>query len=89
MRPGWHRCRECQQRICVWWDQGSTSDTDFNRGNFYLEATLLPKILSIYVDEQFSPDGLETRELYLRLNSRYTRWFLAAGEFYLPYGSVS
>lgn len=67
-------------------NQGSTSDTDFNRGNFYLEATLFPKILSIYVDEQFSPDGLETREVYLRLNSRDTRWFLAAGEFYLPYG---
>lgn len=67
-------------------NRGSTSDTDFGRGTFYLEATLIPNILSIYVDEQFSPNDFETREAYLRLNSKDTKWFLAAGEFYLPYG---
>ena len=67
-------------------NRGSTSDTDFNRGTFYLEATLIPNILSVYVDEQFSPNDFETREAYLRVNSRDTKWFLAAGEFYLPYG---
>ena len=67
-------------------NQDSTSDTDFNRGNFYIEATLIPSILSVYIDEQFSPDGFENREAYLRLNSRDTKWFLAVGEFYLPYG---
>jgi len=67
-------------------NRSSTSDTDFDRGTFYLEATLIPNILSIYVDEQFSPDDFENREAYLRLNSKDTKWFLAAGEFYLPYG---
>ena len=67
-------------------NQSSTSDTGFDRGTFYLEATLIPNRLSVYVDEQFSPDDLENREAYLRLNSRDTRWFLTVGEFYLPYG---
>jgi hypothetical protein len=67
-------------------NQDSTSDTDFNRGTFYLDVTLIPGMLSLYVDEQFSPDGFENREAYLRRYSRDTRWFLAVGEFYLPYG---
>ncbi|MDH4124489.1 MAG: hypothetical protein OEW64_05445 [Gammaproteobacteria bacterium] len=64
----------------------STADTEFGRGTFYVEAFIVPNRLSIYVDEQFSPDGLENRELYLRLNSKNTKWFVAGGEFYLPYG---
>lgn len=67
-------------------NRSDTSDSDFNRGTFYVEATLIPNRLSIYVDEQFSPDDFENREAYLRLNSKDTKWFVAAGEFYLPYG---
>ena len=63
-----------------------TSDTDFNRGTFYLEATLIPDRLSIYVDQQFSPDDFDNREAYLRLNSKDAKWFVTAGQFYLPYG---
>lgn len=62
------------------------SDFDVDRGTFYVEATLIPNRLSIYVDEQFSPDDFDTREAYLRLNSKNTKWFAIAGEFYLPYG---
>jgi hypothetical protein len=64
----------------------STTDTDFRRGTFYLQATLIPNRLSIYVDHQFSPDGLENLEAYVRLNSKNTKWFVTAGDFYLPYG---
>ncbi len=67
-------------------NRSGTSDVAFNRGTFYAEATLIPNRLSIYVDEQFSPDGFENREAYLRLNSKNTKWFVAGGEFYLPYG---
>ncbi|MGB5346040.1 MAG: hypothetical protein WBN23_07745, partial [Woeseia sp.] len=63
-----------------------TSGSEFGRGTFYVEATLIPNRLSLYVEEQFSPDNLENREIYLRLNSKNTKWFLAGGEFYLPYG---
>jgi len=67
-------------------NRSGASDFDFNRGTFYVEATLVPGRLSLHVDEQFSPDDFENRETYLRLNSKDTKWFVTAGEFYLPYG---
>ncbi len=67
-------------------NRSGTSDVDFNRGTFYAEATLIPNRLSLYVDEQFSPNDFETREIYVRLNSKDAKWFVAGGEFYLPYG---
>lgn len=66
--------------------QSGTSDTDFRRGTIYLQATLIPNRLSVYVDQQFSPDNFENREAYVRLNSKNNKWFVTAGEFYLPYG---
>ena len=63
-----------------------TSETGFDRGTFYLEAALIPNRLSIYVDQQFSPDDIENREAYVRLNSKNTQWFVTVGQFYLPYG---
>jgi len=67
-------------------NHSGTSDSGFDRGTFYLEVDLIPNRLSIYIDEQFSPDGLENQEAYLRLNSKNTKWFVTAGEFYLPFG---
>jgi len=67
-------------------NQSSTSDTDFRRGTIYLEAALIPNRLSVYIDQQFSPDDFENLEAYVRLNSKNTKWFVTAGEFYLPYG---
>lgn len=67
-------------------NRSGSSDTGYDRGTFYLQADLIPNRLSIYIDEQFSPDDLENREAYLRLNSKNTKWFVTAGEFYLPFG---
>lgn len=67
-------------------NRAGRSDTGFDRGTFYLEVSLIPGRFSIYADQQFSPDDIENREAYLRLNSRDTRWFVTAGQFYLPYG---
>ena len=67
-------------------NRSGTSDTGFNRGTFYVDVELIPARLSVYVDEQFSPDDLENREAYLRLNSKNAKWFVTAGEFYLPFG---
>ena len=67
-------------------NRNSTSDFDVDRGAIYLEASIIPGRLSLYVDEQVAPDEIENREAYVRLNSKDTRWFLAAGQFYLPYG---
>jgi len=67
-------------------NQSTTEDFDIGRGTFYLEATIIPNRLSVYIDEQFSPDDLENREAYLRLNSKNANWFITAGQFFLPYG---
>lgn len=67
-------------------NRSDTSDFEVDRGTIYLEATLIPGRLSIYVDEQVTPDDIENREAYVRLNSKNTKWFVTAGQFYLPYG---
>lgn len=67
-------------------NRSGTTDTDFNRGTLYAEVDLIPSRLYLYVDQQFSPDDFENREAYLRLNSKNTKWFVTAGEFYLPFG---
>jgi len=64
----------------------NTSDFDFDRGTIYVEATLVPGRLSVYIDQQVAPDDIENREAYVRLNSKNTKWFATAGQFYLPYG---
>ena len=66
--------------------RSNTSDFDVDRGTVYLEATITPGRLSVYVDEQVTPDDIENREAYVRLNSKDTKWFVTAGQFYLPYG---
>ena len=63
-----------------------SSDFDVGRGTVYLEATLIPGRLSVYIDQQLTPDDVENREAYVRVNSKNTKWFVAAGQFYLPYG---
>jgi hypothetical protein len=67
-------------------NRNSTSDFDVDRGAIYLEASIIPGRLSFYVDQQVAPDEIENREAYVRLNSKDTKWFFAAGQFYLPYG---
>ncbi len=67
-------------------NRNSTSDFDIDRGAIYLEATIIPGRLSLYIDEKVAPNEIENREAYVRLNSKDTKWFVAAGQFYLPYG---
>ncbi len=67
-------------------DQSSTSDFDVDRAAIYFEATIVPGRLVLYVDEKVAPDEIENREAYVRFNSKDTKWFVTAGQFYLPYG---
>lgn len=69
-------------------NSGSSDISSFgvNRGNVYVEASVIPGRLSVYVDQKFAPDASQNREAYIRANSHSARWFAAAGQFYLPYG---
>lgn len=63
-----------------------TSEFRINRATVYLEANLIPGRLSVYVDQQVAPSASINREAYVRLNGSTGKWWLAAGQFFLPYG---
>ena len=67
-------------------NQDVTSEFAVRRGTAYLEATLVPNRLSVYVDEQFAPGANLNREAYVRLDSAGGRFHLIGGQFFLPYG---
>lgn len=67
-------------------NQPESSEFDVSRGTIYLEARLIPGRLSLYVDQQVAPSGSLNREAYVELRDADGRWFVSAGQFYLPYG---
>lgn len=67
-------------------NRSNTSEFLVSRGTIYLEATLVPGRLSVYVDQQIAPDASQNREAYVRINGKNGKVFAAAGQFYLPFG---
>ena len=67
-------------------NQEEVSEFDIVRGSIYLEATVIPERLSVYIDQQVAPGGSLNREAYLKLRNSSGRWTLTAGQFFLPYG---
>ena len=63
-----------------------SSEFGVNRATVYVEATVIPGRLSVYVDQQVGPSASINREAYVRLNDSTGKWWLAAGQFFLPYG---
>ena len=64
----------------------ASSEFEVNRARVYLRANLIPGRLSVYVDQQVAPNASINREAYVRLNFGNGKYFMAAGQFYLPYG---
>jgi hypothetical protein len=64
----------------------ATSEFSISRGTVYVEASLIPNRLSLYVDQQVAPGSGLNREAYVRLNSASSGFHVAAGQFFLPYG---
>jgi hypothetical protein len=67
-------------------DTEATSAFNVTRGAAYLEASVIPNRLSVYVDQQFAPGSNINREAYVRLTSADNRFYAMAGQFFLPYG---
>ena len=59
---------------------------DIHSGNLYLEADLIPEVLSLYLDENVTPSGASSREAFLLLQSLPNQTYLKAGRILLPYG---
>jgi hypothetical protein len=64
--------------------QASSFDTDEMR--VYLEVRAIPDRLSLYVDQRFAPGGSANQEAYGRLWFDDNRFYVKAGQMYLPYG---
>ena len=67
-------------------NSASSSAFDISRATVYAELRLIPNRLSVYVDQQVAPGGSLNREAYVRLNGAARKFFLVAGQFFLPYG---
>ncbi len=53
----------------------------------YLDISVIPDRLSIYVDQRLAPDESRNREAYARLwLDQDRRYYVKAGQMYLPYG---
>jgi hypothetical protein len=52
----------------------------------YLEASVIPDRLLVYVDEQVAPGGALNREAYGLYWSQSHDWYVKAGQMYLPFG---
>ena len=64
----------------------TASSFDIRSGNLYLEANLIPDILSLYIDEIVTPSGASSREAFLLWKSLPYDGYLKAGRMLLPYG---
>ncbi|HXV20871.1 MAG TPA: hypothetical protein VD811_07790 [Desulfuromonadales bacterium] len=63
------------------------NDFAFNEGVAYLEADLIPEMLTFYVDESFTPGPAVSREVFGLLTG-VLPWdiYLKAGRFFPPFG---
>jgi len=52
----------------------------------YLQASVIPERLFVYVDEQVAPNNAANREAYGVYWSANHDWYLKAGQMYLPFG---
>jgi hypothetical protein len=73
----------------TWLDQPGTSATssfDFNSLRAYLDLHVIPDRLSLYIDERLAPGNASNAEGYVRLWSKDHRYYMKAGQMYLPFG---
>ena len=64
----------------------SNSEFGVQRATLYIEGSVIPNRLSIYIDQQLAPGSSLNREAYLKVRSTSGKWHLIAGQFFLPYG---
>jgi hypothetical protein len=66
--------------------QPASKETGLEEFLVYVEIKPFPKYLSLYVDARLRPDDPVIREQYARLTLPGGKWWLRAGDFFLPYG---
>jgi hypothetical protein len=66
--------------------QENTSSFDTDELRVYLDLRAIPDRLSLYVDQKLAPGGSANQEAYGKLWFDNQRFYLKAGQMYLPYG---
>lgn len=66
--------------------QPSRSKSEFEEFLAYFEVRLIPQYVTFYLDKRLRPDRPVEREKYLRLSTKNGRFYLKAGNMFLPYG---
>jgi hypothetical protein len=64
----------------------SANEFDLEQARVYLDASVIPQRLLVYVDEQLGPGGAINREAYGMYWSADHDWYVKAGQMYLPFG---
>ncbi|MGH8237060.1 MAG: hypothetical protein ACREXP_08560, partial [Steroidobacteraceae bacterium] len=67
-------------------DGDAQSEFDLEEMRGYLGLALIPDRLLLYIDERVAPGGSANQEAYARYSSADQRWYVRAGQMYLPYG---
>ncbi|MCC6633442.1 MAG: hypothetical protein IT482_15380 [Gammaproteobacteria bacterium] len=64
----------------------SISSFDLTSLRAYVDLRVIPDRLSLYIDERLAPGDANNAETYLRLWSKDHRFYVKAGQMYLPFG---
>ena len=64
----------------------NTDEFDLDQARLYVNASVIPERLAVYVDELLAPGGAFNREAYAMYWSASHTWYVKAGQMYLPYG---
>jgi hypothetical protein len=67
-------------------DTKSISSFDLTSLRAYVDLRVIPERLSLYIDERLAPGSANNAETYLKLWSSGHRFYLKAGQMYLPFG---
>lgn len=62
------------------------SEFDVEEMRVYGAVTIVPDRLLLYVDERIAPGGSVNLEAYARISTADQRWYVKAGQMYLPFG---
>jgi hypothetical protein len=67
---------------------GADARNDFalKRGTAYAQFRAIPRLLTLYVDQQFGPGGSTNRQAFALLTPAQGKYDIKVGQFFLPFG---
>jgi len=66
--------------------QATTNDFDVEEARAYLDFSVIPNRLSVYIDQRFAPGTATNMEANVRYWFKENTYYVKAGRMYLPFG---